>query len=321
MSALSQLGDRVERSVSLARHTSLRVGGPARYFVSTEDAALCAKALGAATHDGVVVRVIGGGTNVLVADGGFDGLVVKYTAAGFEVVPGAADAGVLAASAGAHLGNMARRLSRLGWGGLEWGATVPGTIGGAAVNNAGAFGTCMADSLLDLALVTAGGEPRTLSRAELHYEYRSSVLKRGELGPVVVTSVRCDLRRTDPVTSYNRILAHQATRTATQPRQLSAGSIFANPTGDHAGRLIESAGLKGERCGGAEISGQHANFIVNSGGASATDVYTLLRHAQQAVWERFEVWLEPEVQLVGAWRDEQRVALLAPVDRAETAHP
>ncbi|MDP8925047.1 MAG: UDP-N-acetylmuramate dehydrogenase [Chloroflexota bacterium] len=311
MSALAALGDRLERSVPLARHTSLRVGGPARYFVAAEEPRICIRAL-AAARAGVAVLVIGGGSNLLIADGGFDGLVVKYAATGFEVVDGGDGTGVLVAAAGAPVGNLARRLARQGWGGLEWGATVPGTIGGAAVNNAGAFDSSMANTLIDLDLVTAGGEPRTLTNADLRYEYRASVLKRGELGPILVTSVRCAVRRVDPIQASSRIVEQQATRSATQPRQLSAGSIFANPPGDYAGRLVEAAGLKGERCGGAEISGHHANFIVNTGGATATDVYCLLHRAQQTVWERFGVWLRPEVQLVGAWRQELLAALDGP---------
>ena len=317
MSALAALGERLERSVSLARHTSMRVGGTARYFVASEEPRICERALTAAVRDGIAVLPIGGGSNVLVADGGFDGLVVKYTAAGFEVVERGDGTGVLIAAAGAPVGNMVRRLARLGWGGLEWGATVPGSIGGAAVNNAGAFGGTMADDLIELELVTSAGERRTLTNAELGYAYRTSVLKRGELGPVLVTSVRCAVRRVDPVEAQRQIAEHQASRSISQPRQLSAGSIFANPPGDHAGRLVEAAGLKGERFGCAEISGHHANFIINTGGATATDVYTLLHRAQQVVWARFGVWLRPEVQLVGAWRREQLAALIGPDGHAE----
>ena len=317
MSALVALAERLERSVSLARHTSMRVGGPARYFVSSEESSVCVRALIAARRDGIAVLPIGGGSNLLVADGGFDGLVVKYTAAGYEVLDRGDGTGVLVASAGALVGNMARRLSRQGWGGLEWCATVPGTIGGAAVNNAGAFGGVMANDLIDVEVVTSTGEWRTVRNAELGYEYRMSALKRGEPGSILVTTVRCAVRRVDPVEAQRRIAEQQASRTSSQPRQLSAGSIFANPPGDYAGRLVEAAGLKGERHGGAEISGHHANFVVNTGGATATDVYTLLHRAQQAVWDKFGVWLQPEVQLVGAWRHEQLAALVGPDGLAE----
>ena len=318
MGALAALMDRLERSVPLARHTSLRVGGPARYFVAADEPSICVRALAAATRDGVAVLPIGGGSNLLVADGGVDGLVIKYTATGYEVVERGDGTGVLVAAAGALVGNMARRLARQGWGGLEWGATVPGTLGGAAVNNAGAFGASMADTLIDLELVTANGEQRSLTNADLGYDYRASVLKRAALGSMLVTTVRCAVRRVDSAEALARIAEQQASRSYSQPRQLSAGSIFANPPGDYAGRLVEAAGLKGERYGCAEISGHHANFIVNTGGATATDVYTLLRRAQQAVWERFGVWLRPEVQLVGAWRHELLAALDGPVTSATT---
>ena len=295
----------------------MRVGGPARYFLSSDEPQACERALAAATRDGVAVLVLGGGSNLLVADGGFDGLVLKYAASGYEIVDQADGAGIVVAAAGALVGNMARRLARQSWGGLEWCATVPGTIGGAAVNNAGAFGGVMANDLIDLEVVTSTGERRTLANADLGYDYRTSILKRGELGMALVTSVRCAVRRVDRTEAQRRIAEQQASRSYSQPRQLSAGSIFANPPGDHAGRLVEAAGLKGERYGGAEISGHHANFIVNTGGATATDVFTLLRRAQESVWARFGVWLRPEVQLVGAWRHEQLAALAGPAGHAE----
>ena len=197
------------------------------------------------------------------------------------------------------MGNVARRLAKQGWGGLEWCATVPGTIGGAAVNNAGAFGGAMAHDLVDLDLVATTGERRTLTNAELAYDYRTSTLKRGELGPILVTTVRCAVRRVDPVEAQRRIAEQQASRSFSQPRQLSAGSIFANPPGDHAGRLIESAGLKGERYGCAEISGHHANFIVNTGGATAADINAVIQEVQTRVWDQHQIWLHPEVVGLG----------------------
>ena len=177
-----------------------------------------------------------------------------------------------ARDAGANFSNLARRLAREGLSGLEWAATVPGTIGGAVVNNAGAFGGCVADNLLDAVLVMPDGSERTVSHADLAYAYRTSRLKRGEFGPTIVRSARFRVTRDDPKLALARIHEQQARRTASQPRQLSAGSIFANPPGDYSGRLVEAVGLKGARSGGAEISAQHANFIVNSGAATAQDV-------------------------------------------------
>jgi UDP-N-acetylmuramate dehydrogenase len=318
VSALARLPLGAMDGPPLGQHTSLRVGGPARHFLSGSDPAPLARLLDAAQQDGVPTLVLGGGTNLLIADEGFDGAVVKYTASGFEIVPerGSEDSVVVRTAAGTNLSNLARRLAREGVGTLEWAANVPGTVGGAVVNNAGAFGGCIADHLVDAEIVGTDGIARTLAADELGYAYRASVLKRGELGPVVVTSVRLRARRADAREATALILDFQNRRTASQPRQLSAGSIFANPPGDYSGRLIEAVGLKGERRGGAEISGHHANFIVNSGSATAADVYGLIRLAQQAVWDRFGIWLHPEVQLVGRWDPRDLAALAGPPERA-----
>ena len=317
MIATSPFGPEICELVPLARHTSLRVGGPARYYLESADLAVIGRGFAAAVAADLPTLVLGGGSNLLVADAGFDGLAIKYTADAAAVAGAGDGTGLVTASAGLAFANLARRLARDGWAGLEWASNVPGTIGGAAVNNAGAFGKSMADDLVSLELLQSDGRTGQLDNPALDYAYRTSVLKRGELGPVLVTNVRCAVHRDDPERSVGRIADFQRLRSETQPRQLSAGSVFANPAGDFAGRLIEAAGLKGTRVGGAEISSQHANFIVNlgrggRGGATAGDVYALVRMAQDAVWARAGVWLRPEIQLVGAWAPEQLRALLGP---------
>jgi len=299
--------------VPLSRYTSLRVGGPAAYFVASDDVEALTLAIAAAAEDGLDVLLLGGGSNLLVADDGFPGLVVKFTGANFAIESDDAGNPLVRAAAGASLSNLARRLAQAGLGGLEWAATVPGVVGGAVVNNAGAFGGCIADQLIDAELADPERGIRTLTVDDLDYAYRTSVLKRGELGPVIVTSARLRLRHEGTRDATARIADFQARRTASQPRQLSAGSIFANPPGDYAGRLIEAAGLKGSQCGGAEISDQHANFIVNPGRATARDVYTLIRRAQDAVWASAGIWLHPEVQLAGAWGAADLAALAGSV--------
>jgi UDP-N-acetylmuramate dehydrogenase len=317
VTALAQLGAGTSEPVPLGRHTSLRVGGPARRFLASSDLAALARALDAARQDGLPVLVLGGGSNLLIADEGYDGLVVKYTALGHRLETEAGDRLLVHAIAGVNLSNLARRLAREGLGGLEWAATVPGTIGGAVVNNAGAFGGCIADHLIDAEIVGTDGAVRTLDVDALAYAYRASTLKRGDLGSVIVRSARLRVHREDPAEAMARILDYQNRRTASQPRQLSAGSIFANPPGDYAGRLIETVGLKGERRGGAEISAMHANFIVNSGSATAHDVFDLIRLAQDAVWDRHGVWLTPEVQFVGAWNPRDLAELAGPPRRVD----
>jgi UDP-N-acetylmuramate dehydrogenase len=316
VSALGRLTTDVSERVPLGRHTSLRVGGPARKFLESTDLAALARLLDAAQQDDVRVLVLGGGSNLLVADEGFDGVVVKYTALGHRLEAAPGEGILVRVAAGVNLSNLARRLAHEGLAGLEWAASVPGTVGGAVVNNAGAFGGCIADHLVDAEIVDTDGAVRNIDAADLEYAYRASVLKRGELGPVIVRSARLRVHRDEPERTLVRIAALQAERNAAQPRQLSAGSIFANPPGDYSGRLIEAAGLKGERQGGAEISAQHANFIVNTGSATAHDVLRLMRLAQDAVWKRFGIWLTPEVQLVGRWDPRDLAALAGPDGRA-----
>ena len=291
----------------LAPHTSLRVGGAADYFVLATSARDAADALRWARERNLPVHVIGGGSNLLVADSGVEGLVVKagWTRALVEDRGGQP---VLVAEAGANLANQARRLAKQGFGGLEWAANVPGTVGGAAVNNAGAFGGDTASCLVGVQLVDADRSLR-LGATDLGYAYRTSVLKRRELGDVVVDRVELRLHVSTPERADGLVKQFNAQRMQAQPRILSAGSVFANPEGTFSGRLIEEAGLKGARAGGAQISEQHANFIVNRGGATARDVYALMRRAQDSVCERTGIWLRPEIELLGRWSVEERAAL------------
>jgi UDP-N-acetylmuramate dehydrogenase len=297
-----------ERSVRLAPFTSLRVGGLADWFVFAKSGQDLADGLRWAREHGVPVRVIGGGSNLLVAEAGVEGLVIKAanTRGQVEELRGEP---VLVAEAGAMLANLARRLAKQGFGGLEWAANVPGTVGGAAVNNAGAFGDETARCLLAATLVDAGGTHVELPADELGYAYRTSVLKRREHGDVAVESVKFRLTPSTPQEADGLVRRNNAQRMRSQPRILSAGSVFANPEGDFSGRLIEEVGLKQARVGGAEISEQHANFIVNPGNATAHDVYALMRLAQDAVYERTQVWLRPEIELLGRWTAEERAAL------------
>ena len=316
MSAVARLSLDVMEGVHLGRYTSLRVGGPARRFLASADLAALAQVLDAAVQDELPILVLGGGSNLLIADEGFDGVVVRYTATGHRIETEPGGGLLIRAAAGVNLSNLARRLAHEGLGGLEWAASVPGTVGGAVVNNSGAFGGCTAEHLVDAEIVGTDGVVRIIGADDLQYAYRASILKHGDLGPVVVRSARLRVHREEPEVAKGRILTYQNQRTASQPRQLSAGSIFANPPGDYAGRLIEAAGLKGERRGGAEISAQHANFIVNSGSASAADVIGLIRLMQDEVWGRFGLWLRPEVQLVGGWDPAIVGALAGPPQQA-----
>jgi len=297
-----------EQRVPLAPYSSLRVGGPADWFILAKSGQDLADGLRWAGDHDVPVRVIGGGSNLLIAEAGVEGLVIKTAATRAEVEAVHGEP-MLVAEAGANLANLARRLAKQGFGGLEWAANVPGTVGGAAVNNAGAFGGDTASCLLSVTLVDADGAQLKLGVDELGYTYRSSVLKRRERGDVAVERVEMRLHRSSVEQADGLVKQNNAQRMRSQPRSLSAGSVFANPEGDFSGRLIEAAGLKQTRVGGAEISEQHANFIVNPGNATARDVYALMRLAQDAVYERTSVWLRPEIELLGRWTPEERAAL------------
>jgi UDP-N-acetylmuramate dehydrogenase len=302
----------IQRSALLAPHTSLRVGGPADVFVVAHTAQEMAEAIRYGRDAGLPVRIIGGGSNLLVSDDGVEGLVVKAAFAAATVERRGAQP-VLVAEAGANFANYARRLAKQNLGGLEWAANVPGTIGGAAVNNAGAFGGDTASCVLAVTIVSANGERTRIEARELGYAYRTSVLKRRELGNVAVETVElrlCDSTRGE---ADAKVKGFNAQRMRSQPRILSAGSVFANPEGTYSGKLIEEAGLKGTWSGAAQISEQHANFIVNPGGATARDVYNLMRLAQQAVHEATGIWLRPEIELMGRWTDEERAVLVGPL--------
>lgn len=292
----------------LARHTSLKVGGPADQFAEAHSSADLAALLHLAASQGWPVRMIGGGSNLLVADAGVDGLVVRVFNAGLEIFEFEGQPAVRVA-AGATFANVARRVAKLGFGGLEWAANVPGTVGGAVVNNAGAFGGETARDLLAATLVFADGRDRRVTPADLGYAYRTSLLKRRELGTTAVVNAEFRLQPSSPAETQGRIKQLQDQRTRTQPRQLSAGSVFANPPGDYSGRLIEAAGLKGARVGGAQVSPQHANFIVNVDHASAADVYGLVQQVQRTVFDQSGTWLRTEIELLGRWSEAQRRGL------------
>jgi UDP-N-acetylmuramate dehydrogenase len=297
-----------EHGVSLAPHTSLRVGGPADHFVLARSALEVAEALRWARDHALPARILGGGSNLLVSDVGVEGVVIKalYAQASVEERLGEP---VLVAEAGVNLANQARRLAKRGLAGLEWAANVPGTVGGAVVNNAGAFGGDTASCLLGVVVVDPDGHERQLTPDELGYAYRTSVLKRRELGDVAVARALLRLARSTPATTDGKVKEFNAQRMRTQPRILSAGSVFANPEGTYSGKLIEEAGLKGARAGGAQISEQHANFIVNHARATAHDVYTLMRQAQDMVFERTGVWLRAEIEVIGRWPADELAAL------------
>jgi len=282
------------RNEPMSRHTSLHLGGPADVFlraVSPED---LRAAVAVAREHGTPFFVLGGGTNLLVADRGIRGVVIENASS--EAV---ADGDMVAAASGTPLAHVAAVAARHGILGLEWMATVPGTVGGAVHGNAGAFGSETKDVLVDAEVLEEDGSLRTPRREELGFAYRTSALQ--GTGRVVLRA-RFRGTRGDRDAAVRRIKEIANERAAKQPlAQPNTGSIFRNPPGDHAGRLVDAAGLKGRRVGGAVVSQKHANFIVNLGDATAGDVRDLMRLCQREVKARFGIDLVPEVELVGDW--------------------
>lgn len=290
----------VRKGESLARYTALRVGGPAELVVVARDAAALRAAVELAWQHGVPCRVLGGGSNVLVGDAGIRGLVVLNRAG--KVTFG--DREVWAES-GASLSTVARRCVSRGLAGLEWAAGIPGTVGGAVLGNAGAWGGDVASVLVQARVLEPGGSVALWPVERLGYEYRSSVLKRQEARGEERAVVLEALFRLQPaeVEDLEQRLAEIAQRRkASQPPGATCGSVFKNPPGDYAGRLIEAAGLKGTSRGGAIISPVHANFIVNRGGATAGDVKALIDLARRQVEAGTGVRLELEIELLGGWQ-------------------
>jgi UDP-N-acetylmuramate dehydrogenase len=292
-------GKRLQQGVPLAPYTSARIGGPADYLLvvrSSQDLAWAAQVL---WQMGAPFRVLGAGANVLVADGGVREVVILNQARQIRFPEEEAEQGVWAES-GAALAVVARLAVQRGWTGLEWAVTVPGTIGGAVVGNAGAYQGDMAHSLRVVEILQQDGQPESWSVERLEYGYRDSWLKRHP-GLAVVLAATFGLNPSTPEAARAKAEGFTAERRRSQPPGASMGSTFRNPPGDHAGRLIEAAGLKGRKQGGAQISPTHANFIVNVGGATAADVLSLIQAARRAVKDRFGIDLELEIEFLGDW--------------------
>jgi len=301
----------------LAKYTSWRIGGPARFFANAATPDQLREALAWACARDLPIFVLGGGTNLLVRDSGFTGLVVRYRAQELRI-EAAGDAGRAWVAAGAPMAGTSRRLAAQGWGGLQWAEGLPGTIGGAVFGNAGCYGGDIA-TVLRRAWLLAGDTIEEWPVERFEYGYRTSALKattddrrpttndktdasvvggRWSVVRPIVIAAEFGVYRAD-----ERELARQMQHTAAErksktPWGSSCGSVFKNPPGNSAGQLIEAAGLKGTRVGGAEIAQKHANYVVNIGGARSDDVLRLVEIARERVLEEFGVELELEVQII-----------------------
>ncbi len=308
------LGTGLKRGEPMARHTTLKVGGPARWFWAASDVEELAQVLRFCAENSVPYLFIGHGSNLLMSDFGYDGLVIQNRCKGCVVGK------ETRAESGVSFGSLFLQTARAGYEGLEWAIGIPGTVGGALVSNAGAYRGNIGP-LVSSVRVFSNGRDQTVGPEWMEFSYRDSRLRRAGIGSTVVLS--CTLRLTErgePDTIIAHAKEYQAQRRAKQPYAPSAGSFFKNvqsralaesldtlPSGMKAagivpaGFLSELCGLKGLRVGGAEVSEKHANFLINAGGATASDLRTLAEQVKAVVFERFDVALEEEVLYVGDW--------------------
>jgi UDP-N-acetylmuramate dehydrogenase len=294
--AAAEAGLALERDVPLAPLTTLRVGGPADRLAVADSVDDLVSLHRVAARAGVPVFLLGKGSDLVVADAGIRGLVIRVRADAVTV-----EGEVVRADAGVSMTGLAKRCAREGLAGFDWGISIPGSVGGAVWANAGAHDGDMAQVVGSVAVYDPRDEMRRTLRAdECAFAYRESRFKHS---PEVVLAASLELRRGDPSEISALVEEHQARRRTTQPlADQNAGSVFRNPLGDHAGRLVEAAGLKGHRIGTAQVSTMHANFIVTDRGAArASDVRALGDHVRRVVADRFGVELRYEIEFVGDW--------------------
>ncbi len=287
------LGERVAFEVPMARHTSLRVGGPADALATPADALELAACLECCGSFGIPVLVAGGGFNLLVREGGWRGAVVRTA----KLRALCREGNELLAEAGVSHSQITRLAVGEGLSGLEFAAGIPGSVGGWIAMNAGVPEREMGEVVEAIEVVDPRGERAWRPRDAMGFAYRTTTgLGVGE----IAVRARFSLKPAAPAAVREAVDRHLSHRRLTQPvDQPSCGSVFKNPPGDHAGRLIEASGLKGLRIGGAEISSLHANFIVTRADARAADVLALIERVRETIWARSEILLEPEVRIVG----------------------
>ena len=290
--------DHILKDEPMSAHTTFRIGGPADYFVVPEDAASLGRGVALCRAEGVDYFITGNGSNLLVGDGGYRGVVfhichtmddVVYEEKGTELL--------VEAGAGVMLSSLARQVSSKGYTGFEYATGIPGTLGGGVTMNAGAYGGEISDNLLWAELMDETGAVLRLERDRLKLSYRHSVMMEQSL---VVLRAGFSFTKGDAMAITQKVAELSRSRKEKQPLEYpSAGSTFKRPEGYFAGKLIQDCGLKGFRVGDAMVSEKHSGFVINVGHATAADVMTLIRHVQQEVDRQFCVRIEPEVRMIG----------------------
>jgi UDP-N-acetylmuramate dehydrogenase len=292
-------GDRLQTRASLASYTSARIGGLADALLFIRSADELVEAAARLWQMDIPFVLLGGGSNVLVSDRGVRGVVLLNRARAVDVNL-QVELPVIWAESGSTLNDIAQRAARHGLSGLEWAASIPGSLGGAVYGNAGAFGGEMAASLASVEILHRERGRETWPAEKMEYGYRTSILKR-EKQPVLILAASLKLAHGSMESIQTIMTRNSEQRRKTQPPGASMGSMFKNPPNDKAGHLIEAAGLKGTRIGSAMISPIHANFFINTDQTRSADMKALLELAQKTVYEKFGVMLESEIEIIGEW--------------------
>ncbi len=282
----------------MSKHTSFRVGGPAKVFLAVRSEEILSKVLQALSDRKLPYFVLGNGSNLLVSDSGYDGVMVYLAEefAGIEI-----QGNEIKAGAAAFLGKIARRALEEELTGLEFAAGIPGSLGGGIVMNAGAYGGELSQVVTKVRAMNAVGNVILLEKNELLLGYRTSIFK---MQPFVVLEVTMELQKGDKINISAKMNEYTKARVEKQPLEYpSSGSTFIRPEGYFAGKLIMDAGLRGFSVGDAQVSEKHCGFVINKGNATATEIHTLMDVVTQKVKEQFGVELEPEVILLGEWEN------------------
>ncbi len=295
----STFGDHMQENIPLSSYTAARIGGPADVILFVHSADELANAADKLWKLNLPFSILGGGSNVLVSDKGVRGVVIINRARKVNF-NSKGEPPTVHAESGVTPNDITQRAARLGLAGFEWAASLPGSLGGAIYGNAGAFDGDIAGNLISLELFHRQNGRQIWTVEMMEYGYRTSVLKRDH-PPMIILSAILALHQGDEQAIRTKMEQFSVQRKETQPQGASMGSMFKNPPGEKAGRLIEAAGLKGSSVGSAEISDQHANYFINHGQARAEDMKALINLTKNTVAEKFGVSLELEVELIGEW--------------------
>lgn len=295
----NEFGVRLQENVQLANYTTINVGGPADALLIVHSAEELERYISKLWNMGQQFILLGSGSNILISDRGIRGVVVINHAHNIKIQ--SCNEPICArADSGTNMATLSRQCALRGLSGLEWAISLPGTVGGAVYGNAGAFGQDVSCNLLLAEILHPQEGKQNWSKDKLEFSYRSSILKRMGSG-VIILSATFQMQPGDIEQIKAQMEAYKSKRSTAQPIGPSMGSVFRNPEGNKAGRLIEAAGLKGKTIGGAEISLQHANFIMNQGKASAREILDLINLIKLTMEDKFNIHLQLEIQFIGDW--------------------